>query len=344
VVGVVTLKRAPVTLSTLLPGRAAPFESSEVRPQVGGLIIDRPFEEGSLVKAGQVLYRVDPAPFQAAVEQAQGLEASAEASLLSARSKADRYQGLVQYNGVSKQDAEDAHASLLQAQAAVQQQRAALSAARISLGWATIRAPIAGRIGASSVTKGALVTPGQTTALTTIQRLDPIYVDVTQSSVELLRLRRALAEGRLQGGDAGVPVRLKLEDGSSYPYQGRLQFTDVTVNPATGAVTLRALFPNPQNLLLPGMYVDAEVAQGLDADGLLAPQQGVSRNEKGQPTALVVDASGHAELRSLTTGAAVGDQWLILGGLQAGERLIVEGLLRVKPGDRVQAVPATVTR
>ena len=342
-VGVVTLQASPVTLTTELPGRTSPYETSDVRPQVGGIITARPFTEGAQVKAGQVLYQIDPAPFRAAYDQAAAQLASAQANLTTIRLKADRYLDLVKINGVSKQDADDAQAAARQAAAAVDQQRAALEAARVNLKWATITAPISGRVGISSVTKGALVSPGQTTALTTIQRLDPIYVDVTQSSGDLLKLRRALAAGQLtSGGPASTPVTLKLEDGSTYPREGRLQFTDVTVDQTSGAVTLRAIFPNPDGLLLPGMYVRAVVAEGVAPAGLLAPQQGISRDEKGQPTALVVDDKGHAQIRSVETAGAVGNQWLIKGGLTPGDRLIVEGLQKVKPGDAVRAVATTL--
>jgi len=343
-VGVVTLRAAPVTLTTELPGRTSPFETSDVRPQVGGIIVSRPFTEGAQVHAGQVLYQIDPAPFRAAYDQARAQLASAQANLTTTQLKAQRYADLVKINGVSKQDADDAQAVAKQAAAAIDQQRAAAEAAKVSLGWATITAPISGRVGISSVTKGALVSPSQTTALTTIQRLDPIYVDVTQSSGDLLKLRRALAAGQLtSSGPLTTPVTLKLEDGSTYALQGKLQFTDVTVDQASGAVTLRAIFPNPSGLLLPGMYVRAVVAEGIAPTGLLAPQQGIGRDEKGQPTALVVDAGGHAQIRDVQTQGSIGNQWLIKSGLAPGDRLIVEGLQKVKPGAAVHAVPTTLT-
>jgi membrane fusion protein (multidrug efflux system) len=342
-VGVVTLRAAPVTLITELPGRTSPFETSDVRPQVGGIIVDRSFTEGGQVRAGQVLYRIDPAPYRAAYDEAKAQVASAGAALVTARNKASRYGDLVKINGVAKQDYDDAQAAYGQAAASLQQLRAAADAARINLGYATITAPISGRIGISTVTKGALVTAGQTNALTTIQRLDPIYVDVTEAASEVLRLRRALQAGRVTGGGpASLTVRLKLEDGSDYPLEGHLQFTDVTVDQTTGAVTLRALFPNPGDLLLPGMYVRAEVAQGVAPAGLLAPQQGVVRDEKGLPTAMVVNAQGRAEFRALQTGPAIGNAWLVTSGLKPGDRLIVEGLQRVKPGAPVRAVAAAL--
>ena len=337
-VGVVTLQAAPVTLTTELPGRTSPYETSDVRPQVGGIIIARPFTEGAQVRAGQVLYQIDPAPFRAAFDQANAQLAGAVAAETTARLKAERYADLVKINGVSRQDADDARAAAGQALAAVQQQKAAVEAARVSLRWSTITAPISGRVGISSVTKGALVSPGQAAALTTIQRLDPIYVDVTQSSGDLLKLRQAVLGGQLRAGaQAATPVTLKLEDGSTYPLPGKLQLTDVTVDPATGAVTLRAIFPNPSGLLLPGMYVRAVVAEGVAPAAVLAPQQGIARDERGLPTALVVDAQGKAQLRQVRTDVAVGNQWLVRDGLRPGDRLIVEGLQQVKPGDAVRA-------
>jgi len=339
-VGVVTLQPAPVTLSAELPGRATPYETSDVRPQVGGIIVARPFAEGANVRAGQVLYRLDPAPYRAAYDQARAQVASAEANLTTTGLKAQRYGELVKINGVAKQDYDDAEAAYKQAVAQVAQLKAAAESARINLAYATITAPISGRVGPSTVTKGALVTTGQAAALTTIQRLDPIYVDVTESANDLLRLRRALAAGQLTGGPTTVPVRLKLDDGSDYPQEGKMQFADVTVDQTTGTVTLRALFPNPAGILLPGMFVRAEVAEGVVPAGILAPQQGISRDERGRPTALVVGPGGKAQLRDLVLGQAVGDKWLVTSGLNAGDRLIVEGLQRVKAGQAVHAAPA----
>ena len=336
----VTLAAEPVTLTTELSGRTSPYETSDVRPQVGGIIIGRPFAEGANVRAGQVLYQIDPAPFRAALAQASGQLASAEANLTTTRLKAERYGELVKIQGVSKQDYDDAVAAYGQAKAQVQQLAAAVQAARINLRYATITAPISGRVGPSTVTKGALVAANQAAALTTIQRLDPIYVDVTQSASDLLKLRRALASGQLTGGPKSVPVRLKLEDGSIYPREGRLQFADVTVDQTTGSVVLRALFPNPDGLLLPGMFVRAEVAEGVDPHALLAPQQAITRDERGRPTALVVGRDGKAQLRDLQLGQTVGDRWLVTSGLVAGDRLIVDGLLKAKAGEPVHAVAA----
>jgi membrane fusion protein (multidrug efflux system) len=340
-VGVVTLHAAPVTLITELPGRTSPYEVSDVRPRVSGIVEARLFQEGALVKAGQLLYRIDPAPYQAAYDQAKGALATAVATVAATQNKARRYADLVKINAVSRQDLDDAQAAYNQAAAGVEQQKAALKAARINLGFTRVTAPIGGRIGASSVTVGALVTADQTAALATIQRLDPIYVDVTQSASDELRLRREVAAGQVSNdGAAGVAVRLKLDDGSDYGREGRLQFTDVTVDQATGAVALRAVFPNPQGLLLPGLYVRAIVVEGVQENALLAPQQGVARDDKGQPTALVVDGAGKAQLRSLHVSRQVGNQWLVTDGLRSGDRLIVEGLLNAKPGEAVRAVPA----
>ncbi|MGH7023163.1 MAG: efflux RND transporter periplasmic adaptor subunit [Caulobacteraceae bacterium] len=341
-VGVVTLEPSTVTLTTELAGRATPFESSDVRPQVAGIIIARPFTEGANVRAGQVLYQIDPAPYRAAYDQAKAQVASAQANLMTTQLKAQRYGELVKINGVAKQDYDDAEAAYKQAVAQVAQLRAAAEAARINLAYATITAPISGRVGVSTVTKGALVTNGQAAALTTIQRLDPIYVDVTQSAADLLRLRKALAAGKLTGGPKSVPVRLKLDDGSVYPLEGRLQFADVTVDQTTGAVTLRAIFPNPDGVLLPGMFVRAEVAEGIVPSGLLAPQQGVTRDDRGRPTALVVGPDNKAQLRNLQLGQAVGDKWLVTSGLGPGDRLIVQGLQRVKAGQAVRPVAANL--
>jgi len=338
-VGVVTVESQPVTLQTELPGRTNPLAISDVRPQVSGVIKARLFTEGSNVKAGQVLYQIDPAPYRAAYDQAVAQLASAQANLATAKLKADRYADLVKINAISHQDADDAKAAYGQAAAAVAQQKAALEAAKINLDYTRVTAPIAGRIGRSTYTQGALVTASQTDALTTVQKLDPIYVDISQSATDLLALRRSIAAGQV--GQAGAAeVSLKLEDGSSYPLKGRLEFADVTVDQTTGAVDLRAIFPNPKGELLPGMYVRAVVDQGVAKAAILAPQQGVSHDAKGDATAMVVNAQGVAELRPLKTGQAIGDKWLVTDGLQPGDKLITEGLLKVQPGMPVHAVPA----
>jgi membrane fusion protein (multidrug efflux system) len=340
-VGVVTLEPQAVALTTILPGRTSPYAISDVRPQVGGIIQDRLFQEGSDVRAGQVLYRIDPATYRAAFDQAKALLASAQANLVTAKIKAERYADLVKINGVSRQDADDASATYQQAAASVQQNQAALLAARINLDYTSVKAPIGGRVGKSAFTKGALVSAAQADALTTVQTLDPMYVDITQSSSELLALRQQLASGSLTtGGPVSTEVSLKLEDGSDYPLKGRLQFTDVTVDQTTGAVSLRAIFPNPRGVLLPGMYVRAVVPQGGKPSALLAPQQGVTRGPTGEATAMIVDAQGRAEARVIQTNGIVGDKWLVSSGLQPGDRIIVEGLQRVQPGVPVRAVPA----
>ncbi len=337
----VVIRSEPVSLQTELPGRTNPFTVSEVRPQVSGIVLSREFQEGSNVRQGQVLYRIDPATYRAAVAQAQGQLANAEANLTTTRLRAERYADLVKINAVSRQDYDDAAAAYGQARAAVQQSRGALQTAQINLGYTDVRAPISGRIGRSVYTKGALVTANQTDALTTIQQLDPMYVDLSQSSAELLRLRADVARGQVQrGGPLAARVRLMLEDGSTYPLDGRLQFTDVTVDPNSGTVDLRVVVPNPAGVLLPGMYVRAQIVEGVDPAGILAPQQGVTRDPKGDATALVVNAQGKAEQRQLQVVRAIGDKWLVNQGLAPGDRLIVEGLQRVRPGMAVRAVPA----
>jgi membrane fusion protein (multidrug efflux system) len=337
-VGVVVLRPQSAELQTELPGRTSAIETSEVRPQVNGVIQARLFAEGSVVKRGQVLYQIDPAPYRAAFAQAEAQLANARAGETTAKLKSDRYAELVKIKGVSRQEADDALAAAQQAAAAVQQAEAAVQAARINLDYTRVTAPIGGRIGKSSVTAGALVTASQAAALTTIQRLDRVYVDISQSSAEMLALRRSIAAGQV--GPGGPSVRLKLEDGSDYALAGTLQFADVTVDQNTGAVDLRAIFPNPRGVLLPGMYVRAVITEGVQPDAILAPQVGVSRDERGLPTALVVDAQDKAELRTLKTGRAVGDKWLVLEGLKPGDRLIVDGLQKIRPGAAVHPVPA----
>jgi len=343
-VGVVVIKTQPVTLSTVLPGRTDPYTVSDVRPQVNGVILARLFVEGANVRAGQPLYQIDPAPYRASYEQAEAQLASAQASLATSKVKAERYKDLVAVNGVSRQDYDDANASGLQAAASVAQAKAALLAAKINLDYTRIVAPISGRIGRSVYTKGALVTAGQTAALTTIQTLDPIYVDINQSATELLQLRRRLADGGMtSAGSGAAEVSLTLDDGSSYPLTGKLEFTDVTVDQTTGAVTLRALFPNPKGVLLPGMYVRAAVKQGSLPAAILAPQQGVTRDQTGAPIATVVDEKGLAQVRRLKTVGTYGDQWIIADGLKPGDRMIVEGLQKVKPGQPVRPTLITLS-
>ncbi|NVM87016.1 membrane fusion protein (multidrug efflux system) [Variovorax sp. SG517] len=338
-VGVMALHAGDVPVHTELSGRTAAFRVSEVRPQVNGIVRKRLFEEGSMVRAGQVLYEIEPGPFEAAHEQAQATLATAQASIASLRGKAERFGELVKANAVSRQEHEEAQAALVQAEAGVKAAKAALKAARINLEFTRIEAPISGRIGRSSVTEGALVAPGQATALATIQRIDPIYVDVVQSSLELTRLKRRFISGDM--APASTRVSLRMEDGLPYPHAGTLKFTEVAVDTATGSVTLRAEFPNPQGLLLPGMYVRAQVESGVERQAVLAPQRGVSRNEKGEPTALVVGAGDKVELRTLEVRSASGDQWIVTGGLHEGDRLVVDGLQRAHPGDKVKPVPVS---
>jgi membrane fusion protein, multidrug efflux system len=340
VVGFVTVQTEPVTNAVELPGRTDAVESSDVRPQVNGVIKARLFTEGGNVKAGQVLYLIDPAPYQAALDQAKGLLANAEAALTTAKLKADRYADLVKINAVSRQDNDDAEASYKQALATVVQQKAAVEAAAVNLGYTRVTAPISGRIGRALATPGALATAGQATALATIQKLDPIYVDVTESADQLLKLKRAMSGGSLANAPDSAQVKLLLSDNTTYPEQGQLKFSEVTVDQTTDSVTLRALFHNPNAVLLPGMFVRAELNQGLYRDGILAPQQGISHDPKGAATAMVVGADGKAEPRMLKTAGVFGDKWLVTDGLKPGDKLIVEGLLSIQPGMPVKAIPA----
>jgi membrane fusion protein (multidrug efflux system) len=338
-VGVTTLKAQRVSLTTELPGRVSAFLVSEVRPQVGGIIRKRLFEEGSDVKAGQVLYQIDPATYQATYDNAAAALAKAKATAASSRAKAQRYKELVAINAISKQDYDDAVATAQSDAAEIAADEAALESAKINLDYTKVTAPISGRIGKSAVTPGALVTASQTDALATIQQLDQIYVDVTQSSADLLRLRRDLASGKLVSAGANqAKIALLLEDGSHYDHDGVLQFTDITVNETTGSVTLRAVFPNPEGLLLPGMYVRGVLEEGVDDKGLLVPQQGVSRNIKGEATAMVVNAEGKVEQRILKADRTIGDQWLVSGGVAAGDRVILDGLQKIQPGMPVKPI------
>jgi len=339
-VGVLVVQPQRVALDTELPGRTVPYQIAEVRPQVTGLIQARHFEEGSLVKAGQPLYQIDAASYQASYDSARATLAKSEANLRSTRLKSERYSELVAIKAVSQQDQDDASAALQQGEADVAAAQAALETARINLAYTRVVSPITGRIGRSSVTPGALVTANQAATLSTVQQLDPIYVDVTQSSSSVLRLRRALAQGELKsGGPNAAVVKLVLEDGSTYPLAGRLQFSDVTVDQGTGAITLRGVFPNPNADLLPGMYVRAVIEEGVSDQALLVPQPAVSRDGAGKPVAYVVGADGKLEARSITTGRAIGDKWLVTSGLQAGDRLVVEGQQKARPGQPVDALP-----
>ena len=332
-VGIVTLKTETVTLQTELSGRTTASLASDLRPQVSGIIRVRTFEEGAKVKAGQVLYEIDPAMYRATYEGAKADLASAKAALASAKLKNQRFEGLSKIEGVSKQEADDARAAQEVATASVAQKQAALEAARINVDYTAIKAPIAGRIGKSSVTAGALVTANQAAPLATIRALDPIYVDLTQSNEARLRLRAQLGAGSLQQGS--TKVKLKLSDGSTYPQDGTLEFAEVAVDEATGTVTLRAKFPNPDDTLLPGMYVRAVLEEGVAQAAVLAPQQGVTRDAKGNAVAMVVGAGDKVEMRTLVTDRVLGDRWLVVSGLNAGDKLIVEGLNKIGPGMQV---------
>jgi membrane fusion protein, multidrug efflux system len=314
-----------------------------VRPQVGGLIQKRLFTEGADVKAGSPLYQIDPATYQAAYNSARASLSKAKANLAASEPKVARYKELVAIEGVSKQDYDDAVAANEQARAEVEAAQAALQTARINLDYTKVEAPISGRISRSAVTPGALVTASQANALTTVQQLDPIYVDVTQSSEELLRLKREMESGSLKKSGGQARVTLKLADGSTYAQEGRLQFADASVDPGTGNVTLRALFPNPKHELLPGMFVRAVLENGTDQQAIAVPQQGVTRNPKGEATALVINKQGVVEQRVLRTGGTLGDKWLIKEGLVAGDQVIIEGVQKVKPGAPAVAAKAAAT-
>jgi len=338
-VTVVTLKSEPVTLVRELPGRTTPFLIAEVRPQVDGIVKQRLFTEGGTVKAGKPLYQLDDATYRAAYASADAALARAEATLASARLTARRTAELVAINAVSKQDHEDAAAALEEAEADVAAARAAERSARVVLGYSRISAPISGRIGRSSVTQGALVTANQAAPLAVIQQLDPIYVDLTQSSAEWLDLRRAIDAGRLQR-DRDLPVTILLEDGTQYGRDGKLQFSEVSVDPTTGSFGLRVVVPNPEHILLPGMYVRALLRTGVRPDAVLAPQQGILRDPRGHTNAMVVGTDGKVEARAVRVSQAIGDDWLIEEGLAAGDRVIVEGLQKIQPGVPVEATEA----
>jgi membrane fusion protein, multidrug efflux system len=335
-VSTVTMRAERAVLTTELPGRTAPYLIAEVRPQVNGIIQKRAFEEGALVQAGSLLYQIDPAPYQAAFDQAKAALAVAEAALPPARSRADRLKGLVEIHAVGQQDYDEAAAGLLRAEAGVASARAAVESARINLSYTPLKAPISGRTGKSSVTVGALVAAYQPAPLVVVQQLDPIYVDVTQSSADLLRLRKGLASGQLK--QAQSKVKLLLEDGTPYARDGRLQFRDVTVDPTTGSVVLRMVFPNPDGTLLPGMFVRAVVEEGAREKAILAPQQGVTRDAKGNASALVVGSDGKVEVRQIVVDRAIGDRWLVTSGLAEGDQVVVEGQLKIRPGAPVKAV------
>jgi membrane fusion protein (multidrug efflux system) len=338
-VTVATLRAEPVLLTRELPGRTRPYQVAEVRPQVSGLVKSLLFTEGGRVQAGEPLYQIDDAAYRAEADRAQAALVKAEATLKAARTTANRFAQLARVNAVSQQENDDAQAALSQAEAEVGVAKAALASAKVQLGHARLSAPIAGRIGRSSVTRGALVTANQPEPLATVQQLDPIYVDVTQSSSELLQLRRALAAGALEPA-RDVPVRIVLEDGTPYEHAGRLAFSELTVDPGTGSFALRVVVDNPDHVLLPGMYVRAVVGTAERAEAVLVPQQAITRDPKGDATALVVEPDGKVAARPVRVSRTVGDRWLVEEGLASGDRVIVEGLQKVRPGMTVAPVEA----
>ncbi|HQO77170.1 MAG TPA: efflux RND transporter periplasmic adaptor subunit [Thermodesulfobacteriota bacterium] len=339
-VATVTIEAQRIELTTELPGRTAAYRVADIRPQVNGILQKRLFQEGSDVKAGQLLYQINPAPFQVALDSAKASLRKAQAALPAIRSRAKRFKQLLDQKAVSQQDYDDAADAVERVLAEIEYWKAAVEGARIDLGYTRVSAPISGRIGRSSVTDGALVTAYQPTTLATIQQLDPIYVDVAQSSAELLSLKRKLEAGRLSTNKgAETKVRILLEDGTAYPLEGTLQFREVTVDPTTGSFILRIVVPNPEYVLLPGMFVRAIIPEGFVEQALLAPQQGVSRTPKGEPVGLIVDDKGVVQQRTLTLDRAIDNQWLVLSGLSAGERLIVEGMMNVRPGMAVKIIP-----
>ena len=344
-VAVISVTTQKITLTTELPGRTAAIRIAEIRPQINGLILKRLFTEGQDVKAGQVLYQIDPAPFQSALDNAKAALGKAEANVPAIRLRVERFYDLLADNAVSQQDYDDAFASLKQAEAEVAYWKATVATAKINLGYTAVKAPISGRIGISNVTDGAIVTAYQPVALATIQQLDPIYVDVPQSTTDLLRLKRRLKDGRLKKNVPGSDkVKLIQEDGAPYSQEGALQFSDVTVDPTTGSVILWVVFPNPEDILLPGMFVQAVIKEGVNEQAILIPQQGVSRDSKGNPFALIVDAESKAAFRPLTLDRAIGDKWLVSAGLAPGDPVIVEGLMMLRPGTTVKAAPFKETQ
>lgn len=338
-VGVITLETSNVPLKAELPGRTSAYRKAEVRPQVSGIIQKRLFDEGAEIKAGTPLYQIDPATYEAALSSAKAELQRAQANAEAAIARETRYKNLVKVKSISQQDYDDALATSSQAKAAIAAAQAAVVTAQINLKYTRVLAPIDGVIGKSSVTEGALVNAGQADVLANILQLDPIYVDVSQSAEELLQVRRQMQSGAVSASES-AKVRLVLSDGSVYEHEGQLQFAEVGVNESTGTVSLRAQFPNPDRLLLPGMFVRTQIEEGVRTNALLAPQRGVSRDRTGSATAMVVNAEGVAEVRQISVGRAVGDQWLVLDGLKLGDQVIVEGLQKVRPGAPVKAIPA----
>ena len=342
-VGYRVVSEQDVAIETELTGRISARQTAEVRPQVDGVVLARTFEEGALVKAGQALYQIDPAPFQAALKSAEAHVASAESAAQVARQRAERFARLVDSGAVSRDANDEAQSNAAQAQSAVGVARAQADAARINLDYTKVRAPIAGRIGRSQVTAGALVTAKQTGAIATIQDFGQVYVDLTQSAAQLLALRRAESAGQLSRAPSTLPVTLLLDDGSVYPHTGKLEFTEVTVDASTGAVTVRALFPNPEGLLLPGTYARARISTATVAHALLVPQTAVARTPSGSATLTLINTSGQIEIRPVVLGAAHDGEWIIASGLHPQERVVVEGLAKLRPGLPVKPVPAGST-
>jgi membrane fusion protein (multidrug efflux system) len=343
-VGVVTVRHQSVAITTELPGRTSAYLVAEVRARVDGIVKSRDFEEGAQVAAGQHLYQIDPAPFQAALDSAKANLQSAQANLMVATAQAKRAAALVKTDNVSRQAYDNAIGAQRQAEAQVAAAQAAVRSAEINLGYTDVTSPISGTVGISQVTPGAYVQASAATLMTTVQQTDPIYVDVTQSTVELLRLRRELAEGKLQSaGGRAARVQLILEDGSLYPLEGKLQFTDITVNQTTGSVTLRAVFPNPDQVLLPGMFVRARLQEGINDNAMLVPVPGISHDAKGTPTALVVEADNKVQLRQLATSRLIGNNWVVDSGLNPGDKVIVAGVQKVRPGMVVKPVEQPMT-
>jgi membrane fusion protein (multidrug efflux system) len=341
-VGVITIRAQPVLRTTELPGRTSAVLTAEIRPQVSGVILQRLFTEGADVKSGQPLYQIDPATYQANVDTAAATLAFDRAADLTAAAKARRYKPLADAQAVSEQDYDDAVATEREAKANIASAKAAVEQAAINLQYTKMLAPISGTIGASAVTPGALVTAQQTTALATITQLDPIYVDLNESSTTWLRLKQEMDAGQLQtSGDGSAAVSLQLEDGSTYRVPGKLQFAEVNVDETTGTVLVRALFPNPQHLLLPGMYVHAELREGVNNAGILIPQQAVSHNTHGDSTVLTIDSKNIVAQQIIETGANVGNDWVVTGGLKPGDRVIVDGLLNATAGQAVTPVNET---
>ncbi|WAH54391.1 efflux RND transporter periplasmic adaptor subunit [Pseudescherichia vulneris] len=339
-VSVYQVKAAPLAVTTELPGRTEAFRIAEVRPQVSGIILRRNFVEGADITAGQSLYQIDPATYQADYASAQGDLAKAQAAAKIAHLTVKRYQPLVGTQYISQQEYDTAIADAQQADAAVQAAKAAVETARINLAYTQVRSPINGRIGKSAVTEGALVTNGQSSALATVQQLDPVYVDVTQSSNDFMRLKQAVEQGSLQKNSDKTDVELITENGQHYPLKGTLEFSDVTVDQSTGSITIRAVFPNPDHSLLPGMFVRARIDEGVQPTAILVPQQGVTRNARGDATVLLVNAKNQVESRNVVASQAIGDKWLITDGLKEGEKVIVSGLQRVRPGATVTIAPS----